>query len=259
MSMNLRSKAIMAALAHVFNEFPTEPLNVIEVGSMYNEHEGLSTYLIADALAKRPAKSRFVTIDWDPEHLASCHAIVNKRNPSLNGVIEYREGHSLALLPSVLKEIGTVQFALLDGGEHPEVCLAEFELVTKHLAPEGALLVDDAQPIPEKSDYKLQRPLGKVNLVLPMLLIDDYLQHRNGIRAAASDTKDPRTVPDARFINELQRLHAVDDSASFCVIGTWHRMLAYGSPKFVEVVSHLSDVGLMRRAARGVLDKLGLG
>ncbi len=257
--MNLRSQAILKALQHVSTAFPEEPLHVVEVGSMYNEHEGLSTYLIADVLAKRAGKSRFISIDWDPEHIEACRAIMRKRNAALVEAVEFREGHSLRFLPPVLAELGTVHFALLDGGEHPEVCLAEFELVTKHLAPEGALLIDDAQPIPRKQDYALQRPLGKVNLILPMLLIEEYLRHRGEIRAAGSDTNDSTTVPDAHFLSELKGLDLNNRGAAFCVMGTWHRMLAYGSPKFVEGAAELTDVGLMRRAARGVLEKLRLG
>jgi predicted O-methyltransferase YrrM len=256
--MNLRSRAIRTALEHASKAYGDEPLNVVEVGSMYNENEGLSTYIIADFLAAGPWKGRFISIDCDPAHIDACKAIIRKRNAALIEMVEFREGHSLSLLPQVLAELGTVHFALLDGGEHPEVCLAEFELVVKHLAPEGALLIDDAQPIPRKRDYALQRPLGKVNLILPMLLIEEYLRHRREVRAAGSDTGDSTTVPDAHFLSELKGLDLENRGAAFCVMGTWHRMLAYGSPKFVEGAAELTDVGLMRRTARGVLEKLRL-
>ena len=226
---------------------------------MYKEDEGLSTYVIADFLAKRRNESKFISIDWDPAHIESCKTIMRKRNATLVKAVEFREGHSLSLLPQVLAELGVVHFALLDGGEHPEVCLAEFELVATHLAPEGALLIDDAQPIPCRQDYALQRPLGKVNLILPMLLIEEYLRHRGEIRAAGSDASDSTTVPDAHFLGELKGLDLDNRGATFCVMGTWHRMLAYGSPKFVQSAAELTDVGLMRRTARGVLEKLRLG
>jgi predicted O-methyltransferase YrrM len=258
MTMNLRSRAIQRALEHVSAAYRDEPLRVLEVGCMYKEDEGLSTYVIADFLAKRRGASKFISVDWDQAHIDACQQIIRRRNPSLNGAIDYRLGHSLSLLPGILADLGTVHFALLDGGEHPEVCLAEFEQVVKHLAPDGALLVDDAQPIPLADDYPLTRPLGKVNLILPMLLIRDYLEHRDALRAAASDPNDPASVPDAQFVNELKGLRLGQDAA-FCVMGTWHRMLAYGSPRFVTKAGELSDVGLVRKAVRHLLNRLPFG
>jgi len=226
---------------------------------MYNEEQGLSTYVIADFLARRPRGGQFVSIDWDQEHIEAARAIIRRRNPALEHWVEHRRGHSLSVLPDVLADVGTVHLALLDGGEHPEVCLVEFEETLKHLARDGVVLVDDAQPIPSAVEYPLPRPLGKLTLILPKLILENYLGHRAEVHSNASDPDDPRTIPDAEFIRQLEGLRlGVADAPTFCVMGTWHRMLAYGNPAFVAKAEWLTGVGLMRRVAGRLLNRLGL-
>ncbi len=52
--MNFRSQAIQLALNHISSVYQDEPLNIVEIGCMFSENEGLSTYLIAEFLANRP-------------------------------------------------------------------------------------------------------------------------------------------------------------------------------------------------------------
>lgn len=256
---NLRSRAIRLSLEFVSESHRDEPLRVLEVGSMYNEEQGLSTYVMADFLANRPKGGKFVSVDLDQDHITASSAIIQRHDPALMRWVEYRRGHSLRVLPELLTEFGTIHVALLDGGEHPEVCLVEFEETLKHLASDGVILVDDAQPIPVSKEYPLPRPLGKLTLILPMLIVRNYLRNRGGVRANASDVGDQSTVPDATFIKQLESL-TIDGAAgaSFCVMGTWHRMLAYGNPRFVAMAEALTDVGLVRRTAGRLLSRLGL-
>lgn len=256
---NLRSRAIRLSLERVSDSYRDEPLRLVEVGSMYNEEQGLSTYVIADFLANRPKGGKFVSVDLDQDHIKASSAIIQRHNPALMRWVEYRHGHSLRVLPKLLAEFGTVHVALLDGSEHPEVCLVEFEETLKHLASDGVILVDDAQPIPVSQEYPLPRPLGKLTLILPMLIVGNYLRNRGTVRASASDVGDPSTVPDAAFIKQLDGLPVDAVGASFCVMGTWHRMLAYGNPRFVAMAEALTDVGLLRRTAGRLLSRLGLG
>jgi hypothetical protein len=162
-------------------------------------------------------------------------------------------------MPGVLAEFGTVHLALLDAGEHAEVCLQEFELVLPHLAPQGVIIFDDAQEIPHSNHYSLPLPLGKLTLVLPMLIIQNYLGNRDAVRTSASDPADPATVPNSRFVNQLQTLDLQDNrEAAFCVMGRWHKMLAYGPPAFIEKAAPLTDVGLLRQAAGKLAVRLGI-
>lgn len=262
--MNLRSQAILLALGHVSSNYrDEESLNIVEVGCMFKEDEGFSTYLIADFLAKRAGGGRFVSIDYDLSHIDASRVLIQKWNPSLGGFTEYRHGHSLSVLPEVLADLHQVHFVYLDGGAHPEVCLAEFEQAVMHLAPEGVILVDDAQQIAPSKNYRLPRPLGKATLILPMLIVANYLRNREKVRAANASPGDQRSIPQSHFVGQLENIDVPTVNAwSFEVIGSGHLMLAYGSPTFVAKARKLSeavkpdDIGL-RSLISAVKRKIG--
>lgn len=261
--MNFRSQAIVWALDHISSSHRGQPLNIIEVGCMFKEDEGLSTYLVADFLAKRPGGGRFVSIDYDLSHIDASRVLIQKWNPSISGFIEYRQGHSLSVLPEVLADLHQVHFFYLDGGAHPEVCLAEFEQAMMHLAPEGVILVDDAQELPPSANYGLPRPLGKATLILPMLIVANYLRNREKVRAANASPGDQRSIPQSHFVGQLENVDVPTVNAwSFEVIGSRHQILAYGSPTFVAKARKLSeavkpdDIGL-RSLISAVKRKIG--
>lgn len=241
--MNLRSQAILLALDHVSSSYRGgEPLNIIEIGCMFKEDEGLSTYLIADFLVKRAGGNRFVSIDYDLDHINASKVLIQNRNSYLSSVIEYRHGPSLSVLPEVLTDLNKVHFFYLDGGAHPEVCLVEFEQAMMHLAPEGVILVDDVQQIAPSKYWRLPRPLGKATLILPMLIIANYLPERGKMRATNAVPGDQKSIPRSHFIGQLKNIDVPAVNASnFNMIGSRHRMLAYGSPTFIVKTRQLTE------------------
>lgn len=261
--MNFRSQAIVWALDHISSSHRGRPLNIIEVGCMFKEDEGLSTYLVADFLAKRPGGGRFVSIEYEPNHIDASKEVLQKRHPSLDSFVEYRQGHSLSVLPDVLADLRTVHFFYFDGGGHPEVCLAEFEQAVMHLAPEGVILVDDAQELPPSANYGLARPFGKATLILPMLIVANYLRSRDIVRTANSLPGDERSIPDSRFIRQQEDIAVPTvNSWDFAVIGNKHQILVYGSPSFTAEARKLAeavkpaDIGL-RSLISAVKRKIG--
>jgi len=244
--MNLRSQAITSTLNHISSIYQDEPLNIVEIGCMFNEGEGLSTYLIADFLSKRPAGGKFVSIEYDQNHIEACKKIIQTRNSSLNKQVEYRHGHSLSILPEVFDDFNVVHFVFLDGGAHPEVCLVEFELSRAHLVPDGVILVDDVHQLQPSDNYGLSRPFGKATLIYPMLILSNYLKNRETIREVNSVGFEG-AVPNSHFINKLEVL---DDSilnfSTFRVIGNHHRMLFYGNSIEAMNLSELDTISFMR-------------
>jgi hypothetical protein len=238
--MNLRVQTLLSALDHISAAYPDEPLNIVEVGCMFKENEGLSTYHIADYLAKRAKGDRFISIEYDQEHITSCQAIITRLNADLSQQIEYRHGHSLSLLPTVLADLGKIHLFSLDGGAHPEVCLAEFEHSASHLAPSGIILVDDAQDIAPSQAYHPPRPFGKATLILPMLILLNYLKHRTEFRAANTTATDQTGIPDAKLIQQCEHLSLPAINADhFTVIGNQHKILIYGDPAFIARAADL--------------------
>jgi hypothetical protein len=232
--MNFRSQAMLQALEHVSAAYPDQPLNVIEVGCMFKENEGLSTYHIADFLAKRGKGDRFVSIEYDQGHIEASKAIIAKRKASLSQQIDYRHGHSLGVLPAVLADMGQVHLFSLDGGAHPEVCLAEFEQAASHLAPNGIILVDDAQELAPSQAYHPPRPFGKATLILPMLVMLNYLKHRDKFRGANTSAADQTGIPDSDLIRQCETVSfSAIDPDNFTVIGNRHKILIYGDPAFI--------------------------
>lgn len=262
--MNLRSQAILLALDHVSSSCQGgEPLKIVEVGCMFKKDEGCSTYYIADFLVKRGGGNRFVSIDYDLDHINASKALIQNWNSHLSKVVEYRHGPSLSVLTEVLTDLNKVHFVYLDGGAHPEICLFEFEQAMIHLAPEGVVLVDDAQQIPPSEYYRLPRPFGKATLILPMLIIANYLPERRKVRATNEMTEDQKSIPQPHFIDQLRNIDVPTVGASnFNVIGSRHRMLAYGSPTFIVKTRQLTEtVGPIEigRALRYLLSSKRLG
>jgi hypothetical protein len=240
--VNFRSQILLSCLEHVSAAYPDEPLNVIEVSCMFRETEGLSTYLIADLLAQRPGGGRFVSIEYDGSHIEASREIVNRHNASLSEQIEYRHGHSLCILPEALAECHPVHLVYLDGGAHPEVCLVEFELAAKKLAPEGVILVDDAHRLAPNDIYQLPRPVAKATLILPMLILANYLENRDFVRTANSMPGDPRSIPDSDLVRQSQHFSFLGvKDFSFATLGRGHQMLVNGSHDVVSDVATVAN------------------
>jgi hypothetical protein len=165
---------------------------------------------------------------------------MQRRAPELSDYVEYYHGHSLAMLPQALNRLGTVHFVSLDGGAHPEVCLVEFELVQSHLAPAGVILVDDVHQLEVTQHYALPRPMGKATLILPMLTLQNYLQHRPEFLHANTAPGYDVGVPDSAFLKQLPPEIMSDQvNHPFRLLYNpkgQHMILAYGDLAFLNTL-----------------------
>ena len=225
---------------------------------MFKEDEGLSTLLLAQSIKAARRGGRLISIEYDKTHVDAAQRILERREPDLLDVVEFRVGHSLALLPAALDELGSIDLASLDGGAHPEVCLQEFELVSTRLSSEGLILVDDLQELRPSAAYSLPRPLGKGTLILPMLLIKQYLDHRAEFTDANAAPDGPSTKPASRWLASLESsVTAWPSPAPFAVLGRQQKMLAYGAHDPLQAVIQASNAyhqsSWLRRAADRLL------
>jgi hypothetical protein len=177
--MNFRSSIIELALKAVTKASPHYRLHALEVGTMYKADEGLSTYIIAKNAKQFKGKKRFISIDNDQKHINSSIQMLQRLDSGLLSEICFHCDNSLEILPEVLQDLEFIDFVLLDGGAHPEVCLREFEIVLDYLSEKGIILVDDLHEIAPSDAYSLQRPFGKGTLILPWLTIASYLKGQN--------------------------------------------------------------------------------
>lgn len=231
--MNLRSHALTLATGTLELLHPGQPVNLIEVGCMYQEVEGLSTLVLANYLANREGGGRFIAIDNDPSHIESCQNLLRARNPRLLDFVEFRLGNSLDVLPGAIADLGQVHFYSLDGGAHPEVCLEEFELSVNALVPDGIILVDDAQPMQPTEHYSLPRPYGKATFILPALLVCEYMGQRDDIRRARPNA----TRLNSAFIKSLEGFdYERFRKYGYIVIGKGHKLLAYGNNRYLQAL-----------------------
>jgi predicted O-methyltransferase YrrM len=176
--IELRGALIEAGLETVLATSGSARFHALEVGCMFKQDEGRSTQRIAAFLDSHRVASRFVSIDADPAHIKSARALLAGHAPATREPPDFVLGRSLECLPAVLGELRPLHFALLDGGAHPEVCLQELELALAALADGGLVLVDDLQELAPTAAYGPPRPFGKGTLILPFLVIAEYLRQR---------------------------------------------------------------------------------
>jgi predicted O-methyltransferase YrrM len=101
---------------------------------MFKPQQGISTYLIPSYLRSTGRDASFVSIEKDKTHVEAATRMIDEVDPTLNDHIEFMQGHSLEMLPRAIEQLPSIDFALLDGGAHPEVCLQEFEMVLGRLS-----------------------------------------------------------------------------------------------------------------------------
>jgi hypothetical protein len=234
--MNLRSQVIEASLKTV-GAF-SKAINAIEIGCMFSESEGLSTMVVAQACASVPG-SRFVSIEYNSDHIAAAKKLMKRHDADLLRTVEFQKGHSLSVLPDECARMRVVDFALIDGGAHPEVCLAEFEAILPVLSSGGIILVDDLQSIPPSEAYAGRRVFGKATLILPYLVIAEYLAAREQYLTANCEYCDE--------VEGTPHSHLVAATKSISEIGSWdyrvishfkHKMMVVGRS---ETVKKLGD------------------
>jgi hypothetical protein len=238
---SIRTALIESALGRISAIAPDKPINAIEVGCMFKEDEGLSTLAIAEIISRHPAKGRFISIEYDATHVDAARAILARYPAEFARTVEFRCGHSLALLPPALAELGGLDFASLDGGAHPEVCLQEFELACANLNANGLLLVDDLQELPPSQAYSLPRLFGKGTLILPMLILRNYLSNRDRFLDANAAPDGPDAQPASIALGVASSLPAVFDAPhEFALLGDHHKLLAYGTPESLHELKRIA-------------------
>jgi predicted O-methyltransferase YrrM len=228
---SIRAMIIDLAMETVSAFSTSERFNALEVGCMFKTTEGLSTYRIARFIDRWEGRKQFFSIDYEPEHISACERTLTEINAGLLSEVKFVCGHSLAMLPAVLENMGTVDFALLDGGAEPGCCLREFELVGQHLSDGGLVVVDDLQDMKPTGAYPFPRPFGKGTLILPYLIIAEYLKTRDlGIR---KHEKSGATCKDlgSEFISHLSSYEMFHSLGQFQYKIIWkgnHKMLVVG-------------------------------
>lgn len=222
-----------------------ETYNFIEIGCMFKEDEGLSTYNIAKLIVENNINARFVSIDNNPEHIDAARSLLDKYDKHLLNTVEFHCGDSREVLPLLIEKMGEVHFALLDGSGHPELCLEEFEIITKALSDDCACILDDIVEFAPTKYYDSARPFGKGTLIYPVLIIAQYLHYKHLIK-----TKDkPLTgfeIP-YRTNNKSEIIPSLDEDKFIKILsnnkfrilgmpGARHGMLVFGSTDIVDNV-----------------------
>jgi len=223
-------------------------LNIIEIGCMFREVEGLSTYSIAKMLSESGKSARFVTIDIDKEHLDSCRQLIEARDPALLDFVDFRCGNSLHILPKLIAEMGEIHFAFLDGSGHPGICLKEFELVTRHLADGGLCLVDDITDTKPTEYYSAKRDFGKGTLIYPLLALADYKKYKEAMTNRTSEFNEKERPlgndEESELFLSIANHLAVDVRRGYRIIrgnNNVHGMLVYGKNDLVSRIKSLTD------------------
>lgn len=242
--MNFRRLIIESALHVVCEEQSgAQHLGALEIGCMFKEDEGLSTLAIAAALRKTGRPFRFVSLEYDPAHVDAAKRILARRDKTLLSSVEFACGHSLASLPRVLSDqTPSVDFASLDGGAVPEICLQEFEMVWARLTARGLIVVDDINliPAPQSEPHKSRRIFGKGTLILPLLLLAEHLRDKRAAYQAAQQASEPGLPPirsdwiEALAVSGLTK--AFERSRFLLVSGQGITMLVMGRTEPVEAL-----------------------
>lgn len=238
-----RVDLIGQVLESVLENINPERFNFIEIGCMFNEREGLSTYEIAKCIKEKGLNARFVSIEYNPEHINDARSLMNEYDKSLIDIVDFQSGHSIEVLPSILEEMGEVHFALLDGGAHPDICLKELELISRFLSDKCALVIDDMVELKPTENYPAPRPLGKCTLIYPALIMADYLRTRRLNRHMAPDFKTDYESSIIQNLDEKTFGNLLGDDMDFVSAGNpnGHQMLIYGNRKIVERVRQMKD------------------
>jgi hypothetical protein len=199
---------------------------------MFRTNEGLSTYLVSRFVKQLTGQKSFISIEYDPEHIQLCKQILGGFDSALLSEVQFLCGNSLEMLPKALEQMQSVNFALLDGGAAPECCLREFELVIQKLSKNGLIVIDDLQDMAATPAYPFPRPFGKATLILPYLVVAEYLRIHD--ERNAQNKFDSGLVADsssstlARFLKPL----------NYNIVSQGnHKMMLVGNHSVLDVVT----------------------
>jgi predicted O-methyltransferase YrrM len=155
----------------------------LEIGTCFKEDEGLSTYVAARFLEENGLSGKVFSHEMIPEHVEESRKIVRKYDQELLKRIEWVIGNSAHTVPETLKNVDTVDVAFIDGGGHPLFSLFEFEALWEKLSLGGLILVDDCNYLPPSPAYEGRRDYGKAQLIMPFLMLIEYINFQPGVIA----------------------------------------------------------------------------
>lgn len=173
-----RENVIDKVLAHVSRQLAAKGQNDLicaEVGTAFSEDQGSSTLRFAQAVAAGGEGGRLWSIDNNPTHLEQSAAILERAGIQHDSRIIFCQDFGRTGLRRAVEATPHFDLVYLDGGGHPEHNLDEFQVAYAHLREGGVILVDDAQIMQPTPAYGLSRPFGKSTLILPYLIIAEYL------------------------------------------------------------------------------------
>ena len=231
--MGIREKVLKTCLPYL----PDKP-NCIEIGSAIGKNEGCSTHTIGSHALKHGGK--MASVEFEEGIIRKSRVLISSKIAELKEFVTYYQGHSLEQLPLALSDLGTVDFAFIDGGGHPEVNLQEFELISACLSERGIIVIDDAEPVKLTKNYPLPRPFGKATLIYPALMLakqcsagKPYKSRNNGGEA------NPKT---------LEILHELGDfmeTRDYVLHGQQHKMIVVAETN--TLIQIQKDLGIIRK------------
>ncbi|MEO1659101.1 MAG: class I SAM-dependent methyltransferase [Pseudomonadota bacterium] len=188
-----RARNIAACLKAVGTEKTTD-FTYLEIGTCFKEDEGMSTYVAAQFLAEQDLSGHVYSLELDLEHISASREIVRRHNEHLMDRVTWVQGNSAQTVPETLSQIESVDVAFVDGGGHPLFNLFEFQLLWDKLSPDGLILIDDCVYLPPSPGYMGRRDYGKAQLILPFLMLAEYINFQPA--AIGADIGQPANSPE---------------------------------------------------------------
>jgi len=215
----------------------------LEIGCMYQKIEGFSTLKIVQFLSAHCKEFKFISVEYNQAHIQLAKSIISDIDEKFIESIDFRCGASFEILQDnkIINKNTPLDFVFLDGGAHPEICLKEFEIVIGNLSKNGLVIMDDLQQISPVEAYNAMRYFGKGTLVLPLLVINEYLQHRDKFLYTYGSNileQQAKTIPNSNGLRETDFIEkcisseltdAISADCGFTIVNEGpHEMLVYG-------------------------------
>ncbi len=229
-NFNTRKEVLGAGLKSLSKIISDRPIRALEIGCMFSEKEGLSTLEIGQVLCG--GSHSFTTIDASKEHIESCKKLISQKDTSILSKIYFRIGRSSDVLVDELAKIEHVDFAFLDGGGDPAVCLWEFVTLLPYLTEQSICIIDDLEEFKPTEAFNGDRPFGKGTLILPTLIQSSYMRD-------FLDRESNQLIP---WIKDIPTLDLRSFIYKMIESAGGHRMLVFGHADLVNsTAQHVSE------------------
>ncbi len=194
-----RENVIDRVLAHVADKLAARgwrDLICAEVGTAFGEEQGSSTLRLVKAVQTAGPAARLWSIDNDQNHIDQARAILERKGIQEDERIIFHKDIGRNGLRQAVAATPHFDFVYLDGGANPEHNLDEFLVAHAHLREGGVILIDDAHSMAQTPAYALPRPFGKATLILPYLIIGEYINSpRQVLTDVVAGWRDSHTYP----------------------------------------------------------------